>query len=115
VEILVAVSILALAIMTIFQVFIVAYDSRLRAEDYTKAVVVAIDAMEMSAEMGVPLDESGSLSEERREFTWEFHETDVDIEDYPKLKEISLDSRWQEGRRNGRYILTTYFWNPVLD
>jgi len=118
VEILVAVSILAIAIITIFQVFIVNWDARLRSEDYTRAVIIAIEEMEKAIEqtrMGEMMETDGSLAEEKRQFDWRFTDSDVDVEDYPKLKEINMETEWKEGKRSGRYVLSTFFFNPILD
>ena len=115
VEVLVAVSLLALGIMAIFEVFIVSWDSRIRAENYARVVVVAVDEFEKAEEIGLPMDDSGNLSEGNRSFNWTFQQSDVDIEYYPKLKEIDMNMQWQEGKRSGTYNLATFFWDPPLE
>ena len=108
-EVLVAISILAICIVAIFQAFISSFDAQLRAENYSRNMLVAMDALEYANEFSIPLSQE-ELTEDTRKFTWQF--TKNDIEEYPKLKEIIIDSIWEQGKRQGKFSLTTYFWSP---
>ncbi|MEW6025699.1 MAG: type II secretion system protein [Planctomycetota bacterium] len=108
-EVLVAISIFAVCIVAIFQAFISAFDAQLRAESYSRALMVVSDALEYAEEFKVPQGAEESTEGATR-ISWEF--TQNDIEDYQKLKEIVVDTTWEHGKRNGRFSLTTYFWNP---
>jgi len=112
-ETLVAVSIFAICVVAIFGVFISCFEARLKAENLAKAIGVSLDAMEYAEEFGIPLSDSEELAEDICRFTWKFTENDVDIEHYPKLKEIILDSIWEQGKHNGRFSLTTYHWETT--
>ncbi|MFH1230103.1 MAG: prepilin-type N-terminal cleavage/methylation domain-containing protein [Planctomycetota bacterium] len=111
-ETLVAVSIFAICVVAIFQVFVSCFEARLRAENLGKTIGIASDAMESAEDFGIPLSDSGELEEDICHFTWEFSENDVDTEHYPKLKEIILDTTWEQGKHKGRFSLTTYYWKP---
>lgn len=108
-EVLIAISILAICIVAIFTVFISCFDAQLRAENHSKAALIAMDALEYANEFPIPLS-SQELNEDVRKFTWEFSQND--IEEYPKLKEIIIDIIWEQGKRQGKFSLTTYCWNP---
>lgn len=108
-EVLVSISILAICIVAIFEVFISCFDAQLRSENHSKAAMISLDAMEYADEFPIPLS-SEELDEDIRKFTWQF--TQNDIENYPKLKEIIVDTVWTQGKRQGRFSLTTYYWNP---
>jgi hypothetical protein len=71
--------------------------------------MVASDAVEYAEESGVPagLEE---LTANTAHISWQF--TQNDIEDYPKLKEIIIDTVWEQGKRSGKFPLTTYYWDP---
>ena len=111
-ETLVAVSIFAICVVAIFQVFISCFEARLKAENHAKAIGVSLDAMEYAEEFGIPLSDSEELAEDICRFTWKFTQNDVDIEHYPKLKEIILDTTWEQGTHKGQFSLTTYYWKP---
>jgi len=108
-EVLVAISILAICIIAIFNVFISSFDAQLRAENHTKAAMVSTDAMEYADEFPIPSSQE-ELTEDIRKITWQF--TQNDIEGYPKLKEIIMDTIWEQGKRQGKFSLTTYCWDP---
>ena len=108
-EVLVSISILAICIVAIFDVFISCFDAQLRSENYSKAAMISMDAMEYADEFPIPSSPE-ELDEEVRKFTWEF--TRNDIEDYPNLKEIIVDAVWVQGKRQGKFSLATYCWNP---
>lgn len=107
-EVLIAISILAICIIAIFDVFISCFDAQLRAENHSKAALVTMDALEYADEFSIPLSLQ-ELNEDIRKFTWEF--TQNDIEDYPKLKEVVIDTVWEQGKRQGKFSLTTYYWD----
>jgi prepilin-type N-terminal cleavage/methylation domain-containing protein len=108
-EVLVAISILAICIVAIFQAFISSFDAQLRAENYSRSILVAADALEYADEFPIPLSRE-ELTTDIHKFTWEFSQND--IEEYPKLKEIIIDTVWEQGKRQGKLSLTTYFWEP---
>jgi type II secretory pathway pseudopilin PulG len=108
-EVLVAISIMAICIIAIFDVFISCFDAQLRSENHSKAVMISMDAMEYADEFPIPSSPE-ELNEEVRKFTWEF--TQNDIEDYPKLKEIVVNTVWEQGKRQGKFSLATYGWDP---
>ena len=108
-EVLVAISILAICIIAIFEVFISSFDAQLRAENYSKAALITMDALEYANEFSIP-SSSQELDEDIRKFTWEFSQND--IENYPKLKEIIVNIIWVQGKRQGKFSLTTYCWDP---
>lgn len=108
-EVLVAICILAICIVAIFDVFISSFDAQLRSENHSKAALITMDALEYADEFPIPLS-SQELNEDIRKFTWEFSQND--IEEYPKLKEIIINTVWEQGKRQGKFSLTTYCWNP---
>ena len=108
-EVLVAISILAICIIAIFQAFISSFDAQIRAENYSRSMLVAMDALEYADEFPIPLSQE-ELTEDIRKFTWQF--TQNDIEEYPELKEIIIDTVWEQGKRRGKFSLTTYCWGP---
>jgi len=108
-EVLIAISILAICIIAIFDVFISCFDAQLRAENHSKAALIAMDNLEYADDFSIPLSLQ-ELKEDICTFTWEF--TQSDIEDYPKLKEITVDTVWEQGKRQGKLSLTTYYWDP---
>ena len=109
-ETLVAVSILAICVVAIFQVFISCFEARLKAENHGLAIGVSLDTIEYAEEFGIPLSDSEELTEDICHFTWKF--TQNDIENYPKIKEIILDTTWEQGKHKGQFSLTTYHWHP---
>jgi prepilin-type N-terminal cleavage/methylation domain-containing protein len=112
-EVLVATSILAICIVAIFQVFISCFEARLKAEKLGETIGIASDIMENAEEFGIPLSDSGELTDDICRFSWKFTETD--IENYPKLKEMKLDTIWEQGeqgKHKGQFSLTTYHWKP---
>ena len=108
-EVLVAISILAVCIVAIFQAFISSFDAQIRAEKYARALIVASDSMEYAEEFKVPMG-AEELNEDTIQISWQF--TQNDIEEYPKLKEIILDTTWKRGKRSGKLSLATYYWDP---
>lgn len=108
-EVLIAISILAICIVAIFQAFISSFDAQLRAENYSRSILAAADAMEYVDEFPIPLSRE-ELTSDIRKLTWEFSQND--IEDYPKLKEIIINASWEHGKRQGKLSLTTYYWDP---
>jgi prepilin-type N-terminal cleavage/methylation domain-containing protein len=108
-EVLVAISILAICIMAIFNVFISSFDAQLRAENYSRSMLVAMDALEYVDEFPIPLSQE-ELATDIRRITWQF--TQNDIEEYLKLKEVIIDTVWEQGKRQGKFSLTTYCWDP---
>ena len=108
-EVLVAISVLAICIIAIFDVFISCFDAQLRSENHTKAAMISMNALEYADEFPIPSSPE-ELNEEVRKFTWEFSQND--IEEYPKLKEIIIDTVWEQGKRQGKFFLTTNCWDP---
>ncbi|MBI5778580.1 MAG: prepilin-type N-terminal cleavage/methylation domain-containing protein [Planctomycetes bacterium] len=108
-EVLVAISIMAICIIAIFDAFISCFDAQLRSENHAKTAMISMDALEYAEEFPISLSPE-ELNEDIRKFTWQF--TQNDIEEYPKLKEIVIDTTWEQGKRSGRLSLTTYCWNP---
>ncbi|MDI6732584.1 MAG: hypothetical protein QME51_02305 [Planctomycetota bacterium] len=108
-EVILAVSILAICIVAIFQAFISCFDAQLRAENYVCIALLVSDQLEYAEEFEIPTN-SGEVSEDIRHFSWQIEQND--IEDYPKLKEVILNSVWEQGRRKGGFSLTTHLWNP---
>lgn len=107
-EVLVAISILAVCIVAIFQAFISSFDAQLRAEKYARAFMAVSDSMEYTEESKVPIGLE-ELNESAARISWQF--TQNDIEEYPKLKEIIVDAVWEHGKRSGKFSLTTYYWD----
>lgn len=105
-EVLVAISILAVCIIAIFEVFISCFDAQLRAENHIKAAMIAMDALESADEFPIP-SSIEELNEDIRVFTWEFIQNE--IEDYSNLKEVRVDMGWEQGQRRGKFSLTTYY------
>lgn len=107
-EVLVSISILAICIIAIFEVFISCFDAQLRSENYTKATVIAMDLLEYGEEFP-DAESEGELDEDGRIFKWECVRND--IEGYPSLREIVMNMRWKQGKRQGGFSLTRYVRN----
>jgi hypothetical protein len=111
-EVLLSAVILAVCIVAIFGAFISCFEARLRAENYAKALLISLDKLEpiISSETFTPSSDSEEIIEDIRRFKCQFSQSFEISEDYPELKAISLQTTWEQGRREGRLSFSTYYW-----
>lgn len=112
VEVMVALAIVSVALVSIFTAFGGISDTLARVDNYNRSCLIGIEklweleeAMLKSPEVRSS-DFSGELKDERRSFRWEFESKE--LESYPTLREINLNLHWQQGKRSGDFQAGTY-------
>jgi len=113
IEVLVALAIVSVSVVSIFYAFMGISDSIARIDNYNKAVALGLEKIweleeALMQQDNVDLaDFSGEIKEsETRSMRWEI--TGKEIEEYPTLKEIDFSLQWTQGRRTGNFNTTAY-------
>ena len=114
VEVMVAVAICSITIVSIYYAFMNISDTIIRVDNYNQLVLVAREEVwkleealrEADEEINIE-DLSGEQSEGNRFFRWRF--TSESIPAYESvLQQINLKMDWQEGRRKGAFEAASY-------
>jgi prepilin-type N-terminal cleavage/methylation domain-containing protein len=113
IEVLVALAIVSISVVSIFCAFIGISDSIARIDNYNKAVALGVEKIWELEEALINQDNvdfadfSGEIREsENRSMKWEI--TGKEIENYPNLTEINFSLQWTQGSRTGNFSAAAY-------
>lgn len=113
IEVLITVAVLATAIVFVFRGFVSSLSATRFSQNITLACLVAEDRI-WRLENKLPLTDSAEVEERQdSKFLWEDAIGDVNPDNLPGLKLLTLTASWEEKRKNlYSLVFLTYFYQP---
>lgn len=116
-EVMLTVIILSVGLTLILHCFSISLNATKTAQYYTTAALLIEDKMwelENEGAIAADLTEEGQFSPPYQEFNWRLQTKDKPAQGQAdKINEVKLTVFWQEGKRKGSTVITTYLPNET--
>ena len=113
-EVLVAVAVVAIALVTLLRLHLLSLDATIRAQDLTTAVLLAQGKLASMGTFPETGEEEGTFEEpELAKYRWQ---TQVSEQTFPaaggetevQVRRVAVTIRWRDGQQERHYTLQTY-------